>query len=141
MKKKMIFTGLFLVAILAALSLLLSSTKRTPTSYVQADVKELRERIKHLEQLTATLEKKLNEKHDNQIKHATFTPDGKALVTQGDNATRIWQLHDPKAPGTLLPAPVQPAPALNSPAASIPPGWKPHEFNGMTYYVVPLTTP
>ncbi len=142
MKKKMIFVGLFLLAIIGALALFLSSIQTTRAPQAQADVKELRERIRHLEELTAILEKKLSEKRD--VKHATFTPDGKLLVTQDDKSTRIWDLHDGKGPATVIPAPAQPAPGVDSPAApippgtSIPPGWKAREFNGMTYYVVPL---
>ena len=142
MKKKTIFGGLFLLAIVG-LALFLSSIQRAPAPGAQSDVKDLRARIRHLEELTATLEKKLGEKRD--VKHATFSPDGKVVVTDDGKSTRIWDVRDPKAPGTLIPAPAQPAPGVDSPAApippgaSIPPGWKPREFNGMTYYVVPLS--
>jgi len=136
MKKKVIF-GLFLLAMLAALAVWLTSTKSIPTSYAQTDVKELRERIRHLEELSAIFEKKLNEKHNNQVQHAAFTPDGKAVITYDEKGAHIWQPQDPK--GTPVPVPTQPALSGNPPAALIPPGWKAHEFNGMTYYLVPLT--
>ena len=138
MKKKLIFTGLFLLAILGALTLLLSSISIKPAPQSQAELKQLRERIRHLEELTATLEKKLNEKQDSQVKHATFTPDGKVVITHDDKQVRVWHSRDGKEITPQIPT--QPAPSGNTPAASVPPGWKAHEFNGLSYYLVPLTT-
>ena len=139
MKTRIIFAGLFLLAILATVALLLSSNKRPSASYAGADVKELRERIKHLEELTAALEKKLSDKRDNPVTHATFSPDGKTIIT-GDKQARIWDARNGKEITPSIPNPTQPAPSANPSPGSIPPGWKAHEFNGMTYYVVPLTT-
>ena len=103
----MIFGGLFLIVIIGVLALFLTSIYRTPVPLAQADVKELRERIRHLEELTASLEKKLNEKRD--VKHATFSPDGKAVITHDDDKqVRIWDLQDGKATPTPVPAPARP---------------------------------
>lgn len=146
MKKKIILAGSLILIVtlgLAALFLRVTRTSRAPQA--QAEVKELRERVKHLEEITAALEKKLGlterKKHANAVTHATFTPDGKLLVTTDDQTERIWRVPDGEGTVTpVVPLPAQPAPSPNSPSFSVPPGWKPHEFNGMTYYLVPLAT-
>ena len=90
------------------------------------------DRIKHLEDVVARLEKNATLASKNQgIAQAEFTPDGKAIATHDGKSLRIWQVPSAGNPAT-------PLPLANPPAQKLPPGWQPHEFNGMTYYMVPL---
>jgi len=95
------------------------------------------DRIKQLEKAVARLEKTatpVSKDHPDRIAQAEFTPDGKAIRTYDDNSLRIWQVPSAGKPVTIAPLP-------NQPSQELPPGWQPHEFNGMTYYVVPLAHP
>jgi hypothetical protein len=71
--------------------------------------KELKTRIAHLETKAAALQQKLDQVH-KQTPTVIYTP-----------ANQIFP------PATTGSAPVK-----------TPPGWKPFEFNGLTYYLTPL---
>ena len=103
----------------------------------QPQTKVLTDRIARLEELVARLQKNAgNPESKKRERTATFSPDGKAIVVLDDKAARVWQV--PQAALHLeLPA-AQPIPVPNVPARPIPPGWKPREFNGLTYYMTPL---
>jgi hypothetical protein len=110
MKKHIFYGG----AILAG-SLLISAAlliARFPTGNQgdnSAQLKELRARVGQLETKAAALQKELDQVHKS-------TPNVVYL-----------KANQPDSPAPTVPAPEQ-----------IPTGWKPFEFNGMTYYFTPL---
>jgi len=113
MKKKIAIT--IVAAVMGAVTIFLGVTQTT----------RLTQRIKHLEGDIARLESKV------ELFEAKRHSEAKSL--------RVLQVpKPPQLPNavTVLPSPIQPAP--NLPSAAIPHGWQPREFNGMTYYVVPL---
>ena len=99
-------------------------------------IKELTDRIKRLEQTVAAMERAATERaKQRQVDEATFSPDGKRLLTRKDKSVRLWDAQTGKPITNAVPVPWSGAVA---PKATIPPGWQPREFNGMTYYMVPL---
>jgi hypothetical protein len=125
------------VEILAAVTVFVSltHTSRAPSS----DVTALNQRIKHLEQIVARLEQRgtaTTQKTVEYLAHAKFTPDGKTLVTQAGQSTSILQVppHVPQGGKSSL----QPLP--NARTSEMPSGSRPFEFNGVTYYVIPLAS-
>jgi len=132
------------VVTVAAVGAFLSFNHKTPARSAQdvATIKELTERIKRLEQTMAAMEKGLDRSESaargNRAGSATFSPDGKRLLTHDGKTTRVWDVHSGTVITNLVPTPT-PGPAIAAPpSTSVPPGWQPRQFNGMTYYMVPL---
>jgi len=132
------------VVTLAGVAAFLSFNHKTPGRSAQdiATIKDLTERIKRLEQSIAALEKAAglaeSAKRGNRVGEATFSPDGKRILTRDGKTVRIWDAHSGTVVTNLVPTPT-PGPAVAVPPnTAVPPGWQPREFNGMTYYLVPL---
>jgi len=118
----------------------LSFNRKTPARSAQdvATIKELTERIKRLEQSMAAMENGSPLAKSGRAGSATFSPDGKRVLTHDGKTTRIWDAHSGTVITNLVPTPT-PGPAIAAPpSTSVPPGWQPRQFNGMTYYMVPL---
>ena len=95
------------------------------------DRKMTEEDLAKLEKKSATAESKARPGTT-----ATFSPDGKTIFTQDGKALRVWQ--GSQSSPQVGPAQVPSIPVPTAPAKQVPPGWKTKEFNGMTYYMVPL---
>jgi len=134
MKRIIIFS--IAVVVLACAVAFLTKTTRAPQA--PANVKELTERIARLEELVAKLERKsaTSESKPGPGTTAAFSPDGKTIFTQDGKALRVWQ--GSQSSPQVGPAQVPPIPVPTAPVKQVPPGWKTKEFNGMTYYMVPL---
>ena len=135
--KRIIIFSIVVFVVVCALVMFLTKTTRAPQA--PQNVKELTERIARLEELGAKLEKKSasSEVKPGPGTTATFSPDGKTIFTQDGKALRVWQ--GSQSSPQVGPAQVPPIPVPTAPAKQVPPGWKTKEFNGMTYYMVPLT--
>lgn len=134
MKRKIAFIIILLVVAALVGSFVVSS--RRQASNFPPDVRELTARVNHLEELVAKLEKKAAAAETSSRRSAVFTPDGKTITTQEGKTVRVWEM--PNTPKELKPTPTQPGPIPNTPSTKVPPAWKPREFNGSTYYVIPL---
>jgi len=110
MKKQIFYSGAILVgSLIISATLLISRFPARNLGDNSAQLKELRARVGQLETKAAALQKDLDQVHKS-------TPN---VVYLKANQS------------------VSPAPTVSAPR-QIPPGWKPFEFNGMTYYFTPL---
>src|SRR4051812_18545749 len=135
--KTRIVLATFVAAAIGAAAIL-SFNHRPPVRSPQdiATIKELTEKIKHLEQALAAKERPTVQRDTakpGQVAEATFSPDGKQVLTRNGKTIRLWEAPS----GTLLTNAV-PSPWVAPAKPSVPPGWQAREFNGMTYYMVPL---
>jgi outer membrane murein-binding lipoprotein Lpp len=93
---------------LAAFLLLMAQAQRIDRA--QAELKALRAKVERLERDTTAFQSKSS--NDREHPRTLITLPGETLMAPSSL---------PLAPGT-----------------KIPPGWKPFEFNGLTYYLTPL---
>jgi hypothetical protein len=110
MKKHILYSGsIILASLVIAAALVFARHAAQRQSDNGQQLKELKARIGRLETKTAALQKELDQAH-KQTSTVIYMPANE-----------------------LIP------PASTSSAPSrIPPGWKPYEFNGLTYYFTPL---
>jgi hypothetical protein len=138
-------------AVVIGAAAILSLNRKAPERSAQdiATIKELTERIKRLEQALAAKEKptvQTDRAKQGQVAEATFSPDGKEVLTRNGKTVRLWEVQSGTVLTNSVPSPnldfflQRPeTPARVPPAKpSVPPGWQTREFNGMTYYMVPL---
>ena len=123
-----------LVISAAAISLVIAGDENgKPADAASTDnIAELKARIKQLEARVQELEQS-QERFQELLRFTNPSPRRRALDFLNGNQSPDDQANIPGNPLTLPPA----ATTLNG--QSVPPNWKPHEFNGSTYYIVPLS--
>lgn len=109
--KTLIYLGFIAVAAITIVTAAeLSSQNNGPTELAQVNLEILKAKVERLERKTADLQKEIAELREQQQR----------LSTVSQNSSVAPLLVNP------------------SPKAEIPSGWSPREFNGLTYYLVPL---
>jgi hypothetical protein len=110
MKKHILYSGAMVLASLVIAATLMSARHpAAPQTDNSQELRELRTRIAQIEAKTAAVQKELGQVH-KQIPTLIYTP-----VNESSS----------QAPAAVA-------------REQIPPGWKAHEFNGLTYYFTPL---
>jgi TolA-binding protein len=110
MKKHILYSGSIILASLIIAAALVSARHPAQTQTDNGQqLKELKAQVGRLETKAAALQKELNELH-KQTPTVIYTPANQLI----------------------------PATTTESERPEIPPGWKPFEFNGITYYLTPL---
>lgn len=110
MKKHILYSGaIVLASLVIAVALMLMRQPAPSQTDNGQELRELRSKIAQLETKTAAVQKELDQVH-KQTPRLIYTP-VKESISQAPTAVAREQ---------------------------IPPGWKAHEFNGLTYYFTPL---
>ena len=109
--KKRVYAGLIVVAcVTVGVVFLVAPRPNQRSTPEETELKALRAQVEKLEQTTAKLQRELGDMRGRpQVQ--VLAPENPIMVPSG---------MPPKS------------------GSQVPPGWKPFEFNGMTYYLTPL---